>query len=65
MCRLEGHSIITIIPLCIGGDKLYSFMLDVSADGYRATELAMSAVANTQLWHRGLGHLNKRALEFM
>ena len=40
-------------------------MLDLSADGYGATELAMNAVANAELWHRRLGHLNKRTLDFM
>lgn len=47
------------------GDNLYSFALDLSADGYGATELTMNAVANAQLWQRRLGHLNERALEFM
>ena len=40
-------------------------MLDLSADGYGATELAMNAVANAELWHRRLGHQNKRTLDFM
>ena len=61
--RLEGHGI--TIPLRIGDNNLYSFVLDLSADGYGATELAMNAVANAELWHRRLGHLNKRTLGFM
>ena len=61
--RLEGHGI--TIPLRIGDNNLYSFVLDLSADGYGATELAMNAVANAELWHRRLGHLNKRTLDFM
>ena len=61
--RLEGHGI--TIPLRIGDNNIYSFVLDLSADGYGATELAMNAVANAELWHRRLGHLNKRTLDFM
>ena len=38
-------------------------MLDLSADVHGATELAMNAVFNAQLWHRRLGHLNRRSLE--
>ena len=38
-------------------------MLDLSADAYGATELAMTAVSNAQLWHRRLGHLIRRSLE--
>ena len=40
-------------------------MLDSSADGYGAIELAMNTVANAQLWHRRPGHFNKKSLEFM
>ena len=46
-------------------DDLYSFVLDLSADAYGATQLAMNAVSNAQLWHQWLGHLNKRRLELM
>ena len=46
-------------------DGLYSFVLDLSADAYSATELAMNAVSHTQLWHRRLGHLHRRILELM
>ena len=40
-------------------------MLGLSTDAYGATELAMNAVSNAQLWHRLLGHLNRRSLELM
>ena len=40
-------------------------MLDLNADAYGATDLAMNVVSNTQLWHRRLGHLNRRSLELM
>ena len=33
-------------------------MLELSADGYGAKELAMNAVANALMWHRLLGHLH-------
>ena len=46
-------------------DDLYSFVFDLSADAYGATELAMNAVSNARLWHRRLGHLNRRILELM
>ena len=52
-------------PTPFRGNELYSFVLDLSTDGYGATELALNAVANAQLWHRRLGHLSKRALELM
>ena len=41
------------------------FVLDLSADAYGATELAINAVSNAQLWHRRLDHLNRRSLELM
>ena len=53
------------MPLRGDDDDLYSFKLDLSADGYAGKELAMNAVANGQVWHRRLGHLNKRSLERM
>ena len=51
------------LPLRGEQDDLYSFVLDLSADAYGATELAMNAVSNAQLWHRRLGHFNRRSLE--
>ena len=53
------------LPLRGEQDDLYSFVLDLSADTYGATELAMNAMSNAQLWHRRLGHLNRKSLELM
>ena len=61
--RLEAFGV--TFPLCGEQDDLYSFVLDLSAEAYSATELASNAVSNAQLWHRRLGHLNKRSLELM
>ena len=61
--RLEAFSV-TLLPRG-EQDDLYSFVLDLSADADGATELAMNAVSNAQLWHRRLGHLNGRSLELM
>ena len=44
--RLRDHGV--TIPLRVGGNRLHSFVLGLSADGYGATELAMNAVANAQ-----------------
>ena len=40
-------------------------MFDLSAHSHGGKELAINAMINAQLWHRRLGHLNKRSLEFM
>ena len=61
--RLEAFGI--TLPLRREQDNLYSFVLDLGADAYGATDLAMNAVSNAQLWHRRLGHLNRRILELM
>ena len=45
--RLKGTNV-TVPQLSESGD-LYSFVLDLSADGYGAKELAMNAVANGQM----------------
>ena len=58
--RLEAFGF--TLPLRGKQDDLYSFVLDLSADAYGATELAMNAVSNAQLWHRRLGHLNRKEL---
>lgn len=42
--RLEGHGI--IIPLHVGENNPYSFVLDFSADGYGVAELAINAATN-------------------
>ena len=46
-------------------DGLYSLVFDLSADSHGGMELAMNAMTNSQLWHRRLGHLNKRSVELM
>ena len=61
--RLEAFGV--TLPLRGEQDDLYSFVLDLSADVYAATELAMNAVSNAQLWHRRLGHLKRRSLKLM
>ena len=61
--RLEAFAI--TLPLRGEQDDLYSFVLDLSADAYGATELAINAMFNAQLWHRRLGHLNRRSLELI
>ena len=53
------------VPLRGEDDSLYSFKQDLSADGYAGKKLAMNAVDSAQVWHRRLGHLNKRSLEPM
>ena len=40
-------------------------MFDLGADSHEGKELANNAMTNAQLWHRRLGHLNKRSLELM
>ena len=51
------------MPLRGENNDIYSFKLDLSADGYAGKELAMNAVTNAQVRQRRLGHLNKRSLE--
>ena len=61
--RLEAFGV--TLPLLGEQDNLYSFVLDLSAEASGTTELAMNAVSNAQLWHRRLGHFNRRSLEPM
>ena len=61
--RLEAFDI-TLPPREEQNDS-YFFVLHLSADVYGATELAMYVASNAQLWHRRLGHLNRRTLELM
>ena len=61
--RLEAFGV--TLPLRGEQDDLYSFVLDLGADVYAATELATNAVSNAQLWHRRLGHLKRRSLKLM
>ena len=60
--RLEKHN--HILPLQELGHDLYSFSLDLGGGG-NETELAMKAVANANLWHRRLGHLNRKFLNLL
>ena len=60
--RLEKHN--HILPLQELGHDLYSFSLDLGGGG-NETELAMKAVANANLWHRRLGHLNRKSLSLL
>ena len=59
--RLELSGI--TVPLRARDDDLYSLVFDLSTDSHGGKELAMNAMTNAQLWHRRLGHLNKRRLE--
>lgn len=52
-------------PLRGEDDDIYSFKLDLGADGYTGKKLALNAVANAQAWHRRLGRPNKRCLELI
>ena len=61
--RLELSGI--TIPLRAEDDDLYSLVFGSSADSHGDKELVMNAMINAQLWHRQLGHLNKRSLELM
>ena len=61
--RLEAFGV--TLPLRGEQDDLYLFVLDLSADAYGATELAMNAVSNVHLWYRRPGHLNRRSLELI
>ena len=53
------------VPLRAEDDDLYSLVLDLSADSHGGKEMAMNAMTNAKLWHRWLGHFNKRRLELM
>ena len=61
--RLEGSN--TTVSLRSESGDFYSFALDLSADRYGAKELAVNAVANTQVWHRQLGHLHAQSLDII
>ena len=59
--RLELSGI--TVPLHVEDDDLYSLVFDLSADSHGGKELVINAMTNARLWHRRLGHLNKRSLE--
>ena len=61
--RLDGFNI-TVSLRSKSGD-LYSFVLDLSADGYGAKDLAMNAVANAQVLHWRLDHLHAQSLDIL
>ena len=61
--RLELSGI--TVPLRTEHNDLYSCVFDLSADCHGAKELGMNTMADPQLWHRWLGHLDKRSLDFM
>ena len=54
--RLAGIN--ATLPLRSESNDLYSFGVNLSANGYGTKELAMNAVGNAQVWHRRLGHLH-------
>ena len=60
---LEGHGI--TIPPRMKGNERYSLALDLIVDGYGETGLAINTHAIIQLWHRRLGHLDKRLWEYV
>ena len=61
--RLEEVNV--TVPLRSESDDLYSFVLDLRADGYSVKELATNAVANAQVRHRRLGHPHLRSLDIL
>ena len=61
--RLQGFNV--TVPLRSESSDLYSFVLDLSADGYGTKELAINAVANAQVWHRRLVPLHAQNLDML
>ena len=59
--RLELSGITVLLRA--EGDSLYSLVFDLNTESHGSKKLAMNAMTNVQLWHRRLGHLNKRSLE--
>ena len=58
--RLEANNF--TLPLQELKNDLYFFSLD-RVNGSSAPELAMQAVATATLWHRRMGHLNRKSLD--
>ena len=56
--RLETHD--RTCPLQELGHDLYYFSLDLAGCG-NGSKLAMQAASNINLWHRRLGHLNRKS----
>ena len=61
--RLEGFNV--TVPLQSESGNLCSFVLDSSANQCDAKESEMIAVANAQMWHRKLGHVNAQSLDIL
>ena len=59
--RLEGLNV--TVPLRSESGDLYSFELDLSADGYSAKKIVMNSVTNIQVLHRPLGHLHAQPFQ--
>lgn len=53
------------MPLRSESSGLYSFVLDLSADGNGAKEPTMNVVANAQVQHRRQGHLHAWILNIL
>ena len=51
--------------LWIESRDLYSFVLDLVADGYGVSEPAMNAVTNAQTWHRRLSPLHAQSVDIL
>ena len=60
--RLEANNF--TLPLQGLENDLYFFSLDL-VSGSSAPELAMQAAATTTLWHRRMGHLNRKSLDLL
>ena len=60
--RLEANKL--TFPLQALGHDLYCFSLDLTHGG-NGPELTMQAAANDSLWHRRLGHLNRKSLDLL
>ena len=60
--KLETHA--NTFPLQELGHDLYYLSLNLAGGGI-GPELAMQAEANGNLWHRRLGHLNRKSLSLL
>ena len=60
--RLEANNF--TLPLQELENDLYFFSLDL-VSGSSAPELAMQAAATATLWHRRMGHLNRKSLDLL
>ena len=60
--KLETHA--NTFPLQELGHDLYYLSLNLAGGGI-GPELAMQAEANGNLWHRRLGHLNRKSLDLL